>query len=135
MGKVFLVVVMVFALLFGRAYYCLPTQVAFTSPYRVQQDVVRQLSDKRKNCLCNERRIEYQIRNKDNSERTHIAYFNSAKKTLNIEIDPGSGWAFDWENVYEPLIEQVLKEGGQFNLFTKYRPNSSHLPFRQEHSF
>ncbi|MBO0934291.1 hypothetical protein [Fibrella aquatilis] len=62
----------------------------------------------------------------------HLAYYDLGMKTLRIETSPGSGWSFGWENVDTPLIERVLQEGGQFSLFTKYRPESKHPPSPNE---
>jgi len=130
MGKFFLLIgCATIALLFWRASYCDGMNVVVVdSAEQGQKAVLRHLRDERKNCLCTELRVDYTFADRSGFHKPHRAYFLISEKRLLIEPDLGSGWAFGWDNVDVNLIRQVLREGGQFSLFTKYRPNSTNLP-------
>lgn len=96
-----------------------------------QKAVLRHLLDERKNCLCTELRVDYKFTDHSGFGRPHRAYFLVSERRLLIEPDLGSGWAWGWDNVDVDLIRRVLREGGQFSLFTKYRPNRKDLPILQ----
>lgn len=124
-------VVLVATILLREALFCGSMLPLSASPIASQQEVLRQFVSGPKNCLCEEIRVRYSFKS-DTYLISHIAYYNPGQKTLRIETDPGSGWSFGWDNVDTPLIDRVLREGGDFRLFTTYRPDSKHPPYRTQ---
>lgn len=79
--------------------------------------------------------MSYRIRLKDGFIANHIAHYDPGEKTFRIEPDPGSGWAFGWDGIDEQVLRQVLREGGQFSTFTRYRPDGRYVPPRLAEQF
>ena len=123
--------VLLIALAVGGRIYCGSVLPPSALPITSQREVLRQFVSGPKNCLCEEIWVRYSFK-KDTYLISHLAHYDPGQKTLRIETDPGSGWAFGWDNVDTPLIERVLREGGDFRLFTTYRPDSKHPPYRTE---
>ncbi len=119
--------ILLIALAIGGRVYCGANLEPVVSPIACQQEVLQEFVSRPKNCICEEMRVSYGFK-KDNYLIRHLAHYNPGQKTLCIETDPGSGWSFGWENVDTPLIERVLREGGDFRLSTKYCPTSTHPP-------
>ncbi len=85
--------------------------------------------------MCSEIRVKYRVKRRDGFVAEHMAYYNTSDNTLRIETDLFSGFSFGWDGVNRQLLQQVLQNGGQFSLFTKYRPNGRYVPSRMGEQF
>lgn len=119
--------ILLLALALGGKVYCGGSLPPAASPIACQQAILRHFAGGPRNCLCKEIRVRYSVE-LDGHHTYHLAHYDPGKQTLRIETDPGSGWTFGWENIDTPLIERVIREGGDFRLFTTYRPDSKHPP-------
>lgn len=119
------------SMMIGRSYYCTEKlirpfltpaiEIEAATPQLAQQQVLRKFLEKQSCC----RTLEVWYRYKENGHlinRGHVAYFDVVRKELRIELDIGSGWLFGWNNVDAAVMARVLREGGEFSLFTNYCP-------------
>ena len=134
--RIALVVTCILGLYVWRLFYCgSTTEATAVSASMVQKQVIQRILDRSQFCICSEIRVSYRIRLNDGFTASHIAHYDSDEKTLRIKPDSGSGWAFGWDGINEQVMRQVLHDGGQFSLFTKYRPAGKYVPGRMQEPF